>query len=569
MRTKYCGNITIKDVNTQVTLCGWVNCKRNFGDFIFIDLRDCTGIIQVFFHYKNHVSFQQAIKLKNEFCVQITGMVQKRKSKNINEKIKTGILEIIVKKLKIFNHSVTLPIDFNNKYDDKNKLKYRYLDLRNHQKFNNLKIRNDITYHIMNFMNDHRFLNIETPILTKSTPDGAKDYIIPSRIHNKKYYALPQSPQLFKQLLMISGIDRYYQIAKCFRDEDLRSDRQPEFTQIDMEAAFVNDIKIRDITESMIMMLWKKIINCNLKKFPVISFSESIKKYGSDKPDLRNPLKLIDIKHSIMYDTTDLIKYSDKIRTAALIIPNGIKKIKKEKLKQYTQIINQNQNINYTFIYVKNLKKENKEIVCSPSILNRIIMLEIINTIYSEEGDIIIIISGENNLVNKIFSNLITRVGKEMNIIQKNTWKPVWIVDFPLFKKNQFGLSAMHHPFTSPKNINVITLQNQPEIAISNSYDLVINGYEIGGGSVRIHNYEIQKTIFKILNISLDDQNKAFGFFLQALQYGTPPHAGIALGLDRITMLLTNSNSIKDVIAFPKTNTATCLMTGSPSHTTY
>lgn len=569
MRTQYCGNIRIHDINKKVTLCGWVHKIRNFGQFIFIDLRDYTGLIQIIFHLKNQIIFQQALNLKNEFCIQISGIVQKRTEKNKNIKMHTGEIEIIVDKLNVLNVSLSLPIDHINDKNDELRMKYRYLDLRKLNILDNLKKRNQITYLIREFLTKKQFLDIETPILTKSTPEGARDYLVPSRNHYGKFYALPQSPQLFKQILMIAGIDRYYQIVKCFRDEDLRSDRQPEFTQVDIEVSFMHAKKLMNIIEKLIVKIWSKIINVDLKIFPVISFNEAIKKYGSDKPDLRNPITIIDV-YNIFQDKKFMlffkinIKYKNRI--AILCIPKG-SDLSLKKINHYIEYTKQYgakklfyikiTEYNFNYLTIKSSIK---------NILDNITFQKLIKKSQAKIGDILFLMADKDDIVNKSLGMLRLKIGNDLNITNKNIWKPVWIIDFPMFYKNSQGtLSSVHHPFTAIKNMDREILTKTPEIAISDSYDLVINGYEIGGGSVRIHDVAIQKQVFDILGIDESIQYEKFGFLIQALQYGAPPHAGIALGLDRIVMLLTNSKNIRDVIAFPKTTSATCLMTNSPS----
>ncbi|XBC40030.1 MAG: aspartate--tRNA ligase [Buchnera aphidicola (Nurudea ibofushi)] len=567
MRTKYCGELNLSHVNKRVTLCGWVNKCRNLGKIFFLDVRDREGVVQVFFQNRSTNLFQKAIKLRNEYCIQIMGIVKERNKQNKNYNILTGEIEVLALKLTILSTSKPIPLDLNKKNLEELRLKFRYLDLRCPNMTYNVIMRSTITAIIRLFMKKNKFLDVETPLLTRSTPEGARDYVVPSRIHKNKFYALPQSPQLFKQLLMISGIDRYYQIAKCFRDEDLRSDRQPEFTQIDIEASFATGNKIRNITERMIKNLWKKVLKINLQKFPTITFNDAIQKYGTDKPDLRNPIKftkITDLFQDAKIQTCPKIDSTRKNKVIALCISGG-SVLNNKQLKHYEEFVKNYTNQNLFFIKVDNIKKEK---VTSPFIhlFNKNFIVKLLERTFSKDGDIIFFVSEAEHVVNEIMSILRTKIGTELHMIDKNSWKPVWIVDFPLFLKNEFNnYVSTHHPFTAPKNKNDLISRKNLENIRGNSYDLVINGYEIGSGSVRIHNEHIQKSVFEILGINKQKQKERFGFFLDALCYGTPPHAGIALGLDRITMLLTNNNNIRDVIAFPKTTTASCLTTEAPN----
>ncbi|WP_422667237.1 aspartate--tRNA ligase [Buchnera aphidicola] len=570
MRSQYCGDIRITHLKKIVKLSGWVHKIRNLGKFIFIDIRDWTGIVQIIFESNNSVLFKKAVVLRHEFCIQIIGIVQERLPKNNNIKLKTGNIEILVHKLKIFNKSNPIPISYINENKDLDiNLKYRYLYLRRSEILKNIQTRSAITHLIRNIMQKNKFLDIETPILTKSTPEGARDYLVPSRNYPGKFYALPQSPQLFKQLLMISGIDRYYQIVKCFRDEDLRSDRQPEFTQIDIEISFINSIKIRKFIEKLIISIWLKIINVKLNKFPILSYEESMNDYGTDKPDLRNPIKIIDIsnifiekKHILFFE----INNKDNTRIALLCISQG-NYLSRKKIDYYTSYIKQYGVKKLFYIKIKKIELGCQGIDTSiKKILNDNILIKIINKTKAKNGDILFFIADKIEIVNKAMSTLRLKLGEDLKITEMLTWKPVWIINFPLFMKEKEGnLSSMHHPFTAIHKKNIKTFYNTPEKSISDSYDLVINGYEIGGGSVRIHDHKIQEKIFDLIGISRSVQIEKFGFLLEALQYGAPPHAGIALGLDRIVMLLTNSKNIRDVIAFPKTTSAICPMTNSPS----
>lgn len=568
MRTKYCGMLNDQDIGKSVKLCGWVDSIRNFGNLIFIDMRDCTGLVQVLFLKKNNKKlFIKALELHEEFCINVAGIVIKRKSEN--RKIRTGSIEVLVENLLILNSSKFLPFDINVNTSEDIRLKYRYLDLRNKKMAFRLIERSRITKFIRNFMNYEKFLDIETPFLTKPCSEGARDYIVLSRLNSNKFYALPQSPQIFKQLLMISGFDRYYQIVKCFRDEDLRSDRQPEFTQIDVEISFTSSYKFMGIMERLICELWKKIKAVELKKFPVMSFSNAIKYYGSDKPDLRNPLKFIDI--SSLKDLFISTKYFNfildkKNRSVALCLQD-CNFLNDDKLNEYIDFTIKHGLKNIIWIRVKTFEKNKLDIQSSVKVLfckKNIVSFFLENKIRS--GNILFLCNDRKKLVNRSMSSLRLKIGNDLNITKYNTWKPLWIVDFPMFERNKFNkLSSVHHPFTSPKNANVKDILQDPMSIFSDSYDLVINGYEVASGSVRINKIDMQKAVFTVLNISKKDQIDKFGFLLEALEYGAPPHAGLAFGLDRLVMLLTDTDNIRNVIAFPKTTSGVCLTTNTPS----
>ncbi|XRX42833.1 MAG: aspartate--tRNA ligase [Buchnera aphidicola (Eriosoma harunire)] len=571
MRTEYCGNVGLTHVKQEVILCGWVHSIRKLKQILFISLRDCEGIVQVVFNQDKTDIFHLAKTLRNEFCIQITGTVQPRTNNNINDSIQTGYIEILASKLIIINSS--LPIPFDTKKNNKQliNLKYRYLELRNFSLLKNLKIRNDVIRITHNFMQKNKFLYIETPILTKSTPEGARDYLVPSRIHPKKFYALPQSPQLFKQLLMISGIDRYYQITKCFRDEDLRSDRQPEFTQIDIELAFVSISYIQLIIEKLLRKIWLKIKQVHLGKFKKLTFSDSMKLYGTDKPDLRNPIKIIDIKNILktMKFKNFSFDYNDSnARIVALCIPGGSSLTIKD-IQFYQLIAKKN---NSKLFVIKHF--DNTDIMPDVFSIEHIFTLPIIKKIVKKVGakklDLIFVTANKIHIVNHLCHVIRTKLAQQLTLIDERSYKPVWITDFPMFNKNHEGrLSSTHHPFVQPKNISLKELKENPIKAVSNAYDIVINGYELGGGSMRINDYITQKTVFQILGLSEQKQKDDFDFFTNALQYGAPVHSGIAIGLDRLIMLLINSHDIKDVIAFPKTTTAACLTTNAPTNIHY
>ncbi|WP_367670633.1 aspartate--tRNA ligase [Sodalis-like secondary symbiont of Drepanosiphum platanoidis] len=569
MRTVYCNELKNSDIGKIVTLCGWVDSYRNLGRIIFINIRDITGLIQASCCSNKKKLFIIIKKLRNEFCIQLTGKVCMRPKNQINLKKKSGDIEISIDYINILNTSESLPINLKKNNSEDMRLKFRYLDLR---QVNNLKIfkkRSKITNLIRNYLINKNFLEIETPILTKSTPEGARDYIVPSRIHKNKFYALPQSPQMFKQLLMISGFDRYYQVARCFRDEDLRSNRQPEFTQIDIEASFITNKNFFKLIENLIKILWKKILNINIGKFKKINYYDAIRRFGSDKPDLRNKIEIIDIKDLFKENNINIFYKFSKInnsRISILKIPNGVK-INNKKIIEYYEFSKKCGSKNFFWIKIYSINKKSEKIEGS---LSKILPIKILKKIFiktnTNNGDLLLFNADYTEIVNNVLGKLRCYIGSELNLYDKSIWSPLWIVNFPMFKKNKDGtLSSMHHPFTSPKEKFEKIINVNPLKCISNAFDLVINGYEIGGGSVRINNINLQKNIFNILNISLKDQEKKFGFFLEALKYGTPPHLGLALGLDRIIMLLTNTKNIRDVITFPKSTSATDIMMGAPS----
>ncbi|BAC24259.1 aspS [Wigglesworthia glossinidia endosymbiont of Glossina brevipalpis] len=560
MRNIYCYQINKSHVGKIVTLCGWVENIRDCGKLLFIDFRDHTGIIQICFEcFDKNIHINESKKLKNESCVQITGIVKIKKIKSLSKEPQE--VEVKATNLNIINISDPLPIDFNYKNSEEKYLKFRYLYIRRSKLFKILKLRSKITNYIRKVMEKRKFIDIETPILSHSTTEGARDYLVHSRIHPGMFYSLPQSPQLFKQILMISGIDKYYQIAKCFRDEDLRSDRQPEFTQVDCEISFDNGEKVRDLIEILIKKLWIKFFNFELNNFPIITYNDSIIRFGSDKPDLRNSLELINVTNLFKINERNKIALS-KYKILAIILPLKVK-LNFDKLKKYTNYLKYYIKKDVFLAYVEDINKYEfsffEEIICNDSN----IVDNLLNLIKNKNK--IILIASRKDCVYEIAGKLRIKIGLEFNITDIESWKPVWIVNFPLFKTKEKKLVSVHHPFTSPKNFNKSKIFKNPLSFVSNSYDLVINGVEIGSGSSRIHKYEIQKIIFDVLGIAEETQNKNFGFFLNALKYGAPPHAGFAFGLDRIVMLISKTNNIRNVIAFPKTTSAYDLMTGSPS----
>ncbi|WP_217516822.1 aspartate--tRNA ligase [Vibrio metschnikovii] len=569
MRSHYCGHLNKSLVGQTVELCGWVNRRRDLGGLIFIDMRDREGIVQVVVDPDMVDVFNIANQVRNEFCIKLTGEVRARPDSQINQDMTTGAVEVLAKDLQIINRSEALPLDSNQKNSEEQRLKYRYLDLRRPEMSDRIKLRAKASSFVRRFLDTHGFLDIETPVLTKATPEGARDYLVPSRVHKGSFYALPQSPQLFKQLLMMSGFDRYYQIVKCFRDEDLRADRQPEFTQIDIETSFMTADQVRAVTEQMIREMWLELLDVDLGEFPVMPYSEAIRRFGSDKPDLRNPMELVDV--------ADLLKEVDfkvfsgpandeKGRVAALRVPGGAA-LSRKQIDEYTAFVAIYGAKGLAWLKV-NDRAAGLEGIQSPvaKFLNAEIVQTIIERTQAENGDIILFGADNANVVAEAMGALRLKVGKDLAITNGATWAPLWVVDFPMFETDSEGnVAAMHHPFTAPLNMTAEELKASPSNALSNAYDMVLNGYEVGGGSVRIHDATMQSAVFDLLGIDEHEQRLKFGFLLDALKYGTPPHAGLAFGLDRLVMLLCGTENIRDVIAFPKTTAAACLLTDAPS----
>lgn len=569
MRSHYCGHLNKSLAGQTVELCGWVNRRRDLGGLIFIDMRDREGVVQVVVDPDMADVFEVANQLRNEFCIKLTGEVHARPDSQVNKDMATGEIEVLAKGLQIINRSDVLPLDFNQKNSEEQRLKYRYLDLRRPEMSDRIKLRAKASSFVRRFLDTNGFLDIETPVLTKATPEGARDYLVPSRVHKGKFYALPQSPQLFKQLLMMSGFDRYYQIVKCFRDEDLRADRQPEFTQIDIETSFMTADQVRSVTEEMIREMWLELLNVDLGDFPVMPYSEAMRRFGSDKPDLRNPMELVDV--------ADLLKEIDfkvfsgpandeKGRVAALRVPGGAA-LSRKQIDEYTAFVAIYGAKGLAWLKVNDLAA-GMEGIQSPvaKFLNETIVSAILERTGAQTGDIILFGADKANVVSEALGALRLKVGKELNITNESTWAPLWVVDFPMFESDDEGnVAAMHHPFTSPLNMTPEELKANPEGALSNAYDMVLNGYEVGGGSVRIHDATMQAAVFDLLGIDAAEQQLKFGFLLDALKFGTPPHAGLAFGLDRLVMLLCGTENIRDVIAFPKTTAAACLLTDAPS----
>ncbi len=567
-RTSYCGLLTSEHVGEEVTLSGWVDRRRDHGGVIFIDLRDREGIAQVVFDPDGEQYFQLADSLRSEYVIKVTGTVRKRSIETVNSNMRTGEIEIYGTFLEVYNSALTPPFQLDNHVSvgEDVRLKYRYMDLRRSEMQKNLRFRSEVTSTIRNYLATNEFLDIETPIMTRATPEGARDYLIPSRTHPGSFFAMPQSPQLFKQLLMISGFDRYYQIAKCFRDEDLRADRQPEFTQIDIEASFIEEEDILNLAEEMVKKVFKDHMATNLSTFPRMTFECAMNKYGSDKPDLRIPLELVDIKD--LLQDIDFKVFSGpandpECRVSALLVPGG-GVLSRKQIDDYTKYVSNYGAKGLAWIKVNSIA-DGIGGLQSPIIkfLGDEVTMEIMARLKVSDGDIVFFGADKYSIVSESLGALRSRLGEDLDLYT-DKWCPLWVTDFPMFEKTDSGdLTPLHHPFTSP-SCDFEFLKKQPEKALSRAYDLVLNGVELGGGSIRISDQNLQSVVFDILGINEGEQKVKFGFLLDALKQGAPPHGGIAFGLDRLIMLLTGSSSIRDVIAFPKTQSAACLLTDAP-----
>ena len=571
MRTHYCGELNSGHIGQEIELCGWVHRRRDHGGVIFLDLRDRAGLAQIVFDPDRAESFAIADSVRNEFVIKITGKVRHRPEGTINSDLTTGEIEILGHAIEILNKSKTPPIQIDDEHvHDDIKLRYRYIDLRRSLMQKNLQLRSKIVKELRAFLDNKGFLDIETPMLTKATPEGARDYLVPSRTQPGNFFALPQSPQLFKQLLMIAGMDRYYQIVRCFRDEDLRADRQPEFTQLDIETSFLNEDDITSLMEEMIDLLFKKVLDIKLPSpFPRMSYQEAMNRYGSDRPDIRNPLELINVGD--LMKTVDFKVFSGPAnmedgRVAALNVPGGSSLTRKE-IDDYTTYVSQFGAKGLAYIKVNDVAL-GREGLQSPILkfLPDDVVKNIIERTKTMSGDLIFFGADKTKIVNDALGSLRSKLGHDLNLL-KDKWAPVWIIDFPMFEYNneEKRWESLHHPFTSPNTDDIESIKKDPGGAISRAYDLVMNGIELGGGSIRIHDAEMQKAVLGLLGIEKEEAQEKFGFLIDALGFGCPPHGGIAFGLDRTVMLMTESESIRDVIAFPKTQTASCLLTSAPT----
>lgn len=568
MRSHYCGDLRKEHVGEEVTLSGWVHRRRDHGGVIFLDVRDREGLTQVVFDPDREESFALADSVRNEYVIELRGLVRNRPEGTVNADMPTGEIEVLGKDLVILNKSETPPfqLDEHQHVGEDVRLRHRYIDLRRPEMQEKLRFRSKVTNAIRNYLDDNGFLDIETPILNRATPEGARDYLVPSRVHEGAFFALPQSPQLFKQLLMVAGFDRYYQVAKCFRDEDLRADRQPEFTQIDIETSFMDEEGIMGITENMIRKLFLELKGIDLGEFPRMPFSEAMQRFGSDKPDLRYPMELVDVADlmaEIEFKVFAGPANDPKSRVTALKVPGGAQLTRKN-IDDYTKFVSIYGAKGLAWIKVNEIEN-GIEGLQSPIIkfLGEDVTMAIMERLGAQNGDIVFFGADKAKIVSEALGALRIKVGEDLDMAQCE-WAPLWVVDFPMFEEtDNGGLTALHHPFTAP-SCSPAELKANPLEALSRAYDMVLNGCELGGGSVRIHDQEMQATVLEILGISDEEADDKFGFLLNALKYGAPPHGGLAFGLDRLIMLMTGTDSIREVIAFPKTQSASCMMTEAP-----
>lgn len=572
LRSHYCGSVTESLIGQRVKLSGWVHRRRDLGGLVFVDLRDREGLVQIVFDPEKKELFAVAEKIRHEYVVMIEGVVEPRPEGMKNKGLKTGGIEVHVTHIEILNSAESLPFSLENyvPVGEETRLKYRYIDLRRPEMFERLYLRSQVVYAIRQYFIERGFVEVETPIITKATPEGARDYLVPSRIHPGHFYALPQSPQIFKQLLMMSGFDRYFQIPKCMRDEDFRADRQMEFTQLDMEMSFIQEEDIFSMAEGMLCSVFHQVMKIDLPEFPRMTHAEAMKRFGSDKPDLRNPLEFIDV--ASLFKNVDFTQFSavandPKGRIAALRVPNGVT-LSRKQVDTYGEFVKIYGAKGLATLKVNDLDAGIEGLQSSIlKFLKEDVVLALLKAVGAKTGDMIFFCADKIKIVNESLGALRNKLGADLHLIQAG-WRFLWVTDFPMFELTEEGLQSSHHPFTAPHTTNIDEIKKDPEAALSRAYDIVLNGIELGSGSIRINNTKMQQEVFELLGIGDKEANDKFGFLLEAMKYGCPPHGGVALGIDRIVMLMVGADSIRDVIAFPKTAKAQCLLTNAPSAVT-